>query len=226
MNDINLVTDFCKANLDLTNIEAPEEYDYSCLPLCVIDAVFSIGVRYKATENTIQRFCDYYQINRKQDISSVEPMSMSTFIKINSENTPEWMAENVYKNSQRTSPRNGILKADAVGWFSEVLLKFEVNYFKDIDKILGNKLFETAIRAVPGQTSGISLKYFFLLAGIDTYVLPSRMVKRFLQNIIGKVSNDDECLYLITGAAKILSKDHPNLSPRTLDNLIWKYQRQ
>jgi hypothetical protein len=226
MNKIDLVTDFCKANLDLINIEAPEEYGYSCLPLCVIDAIFSIGVNYKATENTVQRFCSFYQINRKREFDAVEPMSISTFILINAEHTPEWMARNVYKNLQRTSTRNGILKADAVGWFAEVLLKLGVNNFADIDKILGNKLFETAITAIPGQKSGVSLKYFFMLAGIDTYIKPDRMVKRFLQNIIGKVPDDDECLYLISGAVEILLKDYPNLSPRTLDNLIWKYQRQ
>ena len=32
-------------------------YEYTSLPLCVIDAVFSIGVRYESTENTVRDFC-------------------------------------------------------------------------------------------------------------------------------------------------------------------------
>ena len=31
----------------------PDEYRYSCLPLCLLDAIFSIGVTYRSTHNTV-----------------------------------------------------------------------------------------------------------------------------------------------------------------------------
>src|SRR5215470_10096832 len=33
------------------------EYEYSCVPLCIIDAVFSMGVRYESTRHTVREFC-------------------------------------------------------------------------------------------------------------------------------------------------------------------------
>jgi len=40
---------FCKQTLDLVSVK-PNMEVYASLPLCVIDAVFSIGVRYASTE--------------------------------------------------------------------------------------------------------------------------------------------------------------------------------
>ena len=38
-------------------IEVAEKYSYASLPLCVIDSVFSIGVRYEGVRNVIERYC-------------------------------------------------------------------------------------------------------------------------------------------------------------------------
>lgn len=54
---INKIVSFLVDNYDLESFELPSEYDYSCLPLCILDAVFSIGVKYKSVENVISRFC-------------------------------------------------------------------------------------------------------------------------------------------------------------------------
>ena len=34
-----------------------KEYEYHSLPLCVIDAVFSIGVRYRNTQKAVDAWC-------------------------------------------------------------------------------------------------------------------------------------------------------------------------
>lgn len=57
----------CKSKLDLTNLPHAEEYGYHNLPLCIIDAVFSIGVRYISTENTVKRYCDYFSVTRLRE---------------------------------------------------------------------------------------------------------------------------------------------------------------
>mgnify|MGYP003466554474 CR=1 FL=1 len=38
-------------------VELGDEYFYASLPLCVIDAVYSIGVRYGSVRNVIRRYC-------------------------------------------------------------------------------------------------------------------------------------------------------------------------
>ena len=48
--DIKLLVQACEQKLDLGSIDLDREYGYSHLPLCVIDAVFSMGVRYSSTQ--------------------------------------------------------------------------------------------------------------------------------------------------------------------------------
>ena len=50
--DEQKLRDFAKKldeNFDLGNAKLPKEYFYSNLPLCVLDAIYSIGVRYTST---------------------------------------------------------------------------------------------------------------------------------------------------------------------------------
>ena len=228
-DEIALVAEFCKTNLDLENVRTADEYGYSSLPLCVIDSVFSIGVNYASTRNTVDRFCEYFQVSKTSaatppDIS--EQLSISKFLQINSEQGIEGMARNVYQNLQRTSTRNGILKAEAVVRFSEVLMQSTVNYLQDVEKILGNQKFESAITKIPGQRSGLSLRYFYMLAGAENYVKPDRMVMRFLQSALDRYPSIDESQKIIVGACEILSKRYPELNPRALDHQIWLYQRE
>ena len=41
----------CERLFDLNTLTLSESYYYASLPLCVIDAVFSIGVKYTGTQN-------------------------------------------------------------------------------------------------------------------------------------------------------------------------------
>lgn len=228
-DEIALLAEFCRASLDLESVRTSDEYGYSSLPLCVIDAVFSIGVNYASTRNTIDRFCEYFHVSKTSAITPPNisgQLSISKFLQINSEQGIEGMARNVYQNLQRTSSRNGILKAEAVARFSEVLMQFEVNYLQDVEKVLGNHNFESAITKIPGQRSGISLRYFYMLAGAENYVKPDRMVMRFLKSVLGRFPSMDESQRMIVGACEILSKDYPELNPRALDHQIWLYQQE
>ncbi len=227
--EIVIVAEFCKKNLDLKNIQKPNEYGYSSLPLCVIDAVFSIGANYKSTKNTVDKFCKYFQVKQTSethppDVS--EQLSIARFVEINVQYGVEGMAKDVYRNSQRTSTKNGILKAEAVAKFSETLMKFGADYLQDLGKILGKPEFESAIEQIPGQRSGLSLRYFYMLAGEESYVKPDRMVMRFIQSAIGRYPSMDEAHEIVAGACEMLAKENPALTSRLLDHQIWLYQRE
>ena len=56
----------------------------------------------------------------------------------------------------RTSPRNGILKAEAAYRFARVIREFDVEYLLDVEKILGGEKFVAEISMIPGQGSGDS----------------------------------------------------------------------
>jgi hypothetical protein len=106
-----------------------------------------------------------------------------------------------------------------------VLLKFGVEYLQDVDKVVGNSAFEAEIQKIPGQRSGISLRYFYMLVGEKNYIKPDRMITRFIELVTGKSYTAEETTRLLVETCDLLVKDYPKLTPRTLDNLIWNYQR-
>jgi len=221
--------DYCKTKLDFSNLPQTEEYGYHNLPLCIIDAVFSIGVNYTSTENVVKRFCEHFGVTRlreKELAPQSEQLSVSAFIQFHQGFTFQEMAEKVYQNKQRTSSRNGILKTEAVFRFAGVVQKFGVEYLQDVHKVLGNEKFEAEIARIPGQSSGLSTRYFYMLAGDENFIKPDRMIHRFIQAAIGRDLSIEDCQELLVTAHAELVRDYPLLTPRSLDHQIWVWQRQ
>jgi uncharacterized protein (DUF4415 family) len=227
-SDVQVFVDFCKKELPLESAVIRDEYYYASLPLCVVDAVFSISANYSSTMHVVRRVCDYFsipQIDTGRTANLSEQFSIDQFLDAFDSYGLEKMTIEVFQNRQRTSTTNGILKSESVFRFCNVLKEFGVNTFGDLYKILGNMDFESKIRQIPGQTSGISLRYFFMLIGDDSYIKPDRMIDRFIVSAIGKSLSADDSQKLITSSMKTLRLNFPQLSPRLIDNLIWSYQR-
>ena len=70
--DAELEAACCEANLPL-NEKLGREYFYQSLPLCVIDAVFSIGVRYAGVKKVVSRYCDYFTLPQYRKQETVLP---------------------------------------------------------------------------------------------------------------------------------------------------------
>ncbi|MGO9372839.1 MAG: hypothetical protein ACLQBD_12150 [Syntrophobacteraceae bacterium] len=212
------LADFCMQELTLSDQTLCDEFNYSNLPLCVIDAIFSIGVRYESTVNVVNRVRSYFSnLNYEPSINNLISQYYNHDIK--------YMADTFFNNKQRTSTHNGILKADAVLRFCKVLAKFEVNCIDDVIKVTGKKDFENEIKKIPGQKSGICLNYFYALSGMSDYVKPDRMLKRFAESVRGRNVKVSECHQLLLGASLIISETYPEMEARILDHLVWKYQR-
>ena len=229
-NKINLIAAHADSVLTLDSASLGGEYYYQSLPLCIIDAVYSIGVRYEGVKNLVGRYCAQFDLQRtrsnKDTFSPVhEQESLTAFCEKAERIGPANMAVEVYRNRQRTSARNGILKADAVYRFASVLRKYGIEYLQDITGAIGNTALERDIRSIPGQTSGISLKYFFMLAGSDDLIKPDRMILAFLSEALGRVVSTSEAQDLLTATVEHLKANHASLTPRLLDHEIWKYQR-
>ncbi len=228
-NDVVMLVQYCGKHLDLSSIESGNEYGYGSVPLCVIDAVFSINARYASTRNTVAKFCAFFDVVQGSESKNFTPddqFSVSEFIKMYAEYGVEGMTAQVYRNRQRTSSRNGILKSEAVLRFSEVLARFDVEHLQDVDKVLGEIDFEVEIKTIPGQKSGISLRYFYMLAGSEDFIKPDRMVARFVEQATGKSFDVEEMTALLIKTCTILAETYSGLTPRTLDNVIWQYQRE
>ncbi len=215
---------------DLRNTKLGPEYSYASLPLCVIDAVYSVGVRYTPTiPRTVQNWCLRQQrqwaIYRTAGSSE---HSIEDFVKLLDGHDFEALARDVFSNRQRTSTSSGILKAEAVYRFARVLRDFHINVFGDTEDATLNQSVEKAIRKIPGQKSGISFSYFLMLAGSDKFVKADRMICRFVAEAIqaSKTVSPAMAQSLVVEASSELKREIPGLTPRLLDYAIWTYQRQ
>lgn len=89
---------YCDKVLDLGQLQLPREYRYESLVACVLDAVYSIGVRYKCVQNVITRYHEKFPADPSHTLSdfigSMENMGIESF------------TDNILKNHQRTKQWN------------------------------------------------------------------------------------------------------------------------
>ena len=229
-NDIEVIAGHANKVLSLASAQLGEEYYYQSLPLCVIDAIYSIGVRYEGVENTVERYCGAYNLRRIRTTKGALPPiheqeSVSAFCEKAEQIGSSAMAMDIFRNRQRTSPRNGILKADAVYRFAIILKKHNIEYLQDISGATDKPCFVTDILSIPGQASGISLQYFSMLTGSDEFIKPDRMILAYLKSVLGRTVCTSEAQELLAAATELLKVSYQHLTPRLLDHEIWKYQR-
>jgi len=236
-NEINKIAEYFKENIQ-TIKPLGKGYYYNHTSLCVINAVWSIGVKYEGVKNVVKKYYTKrefvpYRDNSLRDLSlypeTTQQESISDFLEFMAQFSFKELADTIFVNHQRTSSTNGILKAEAVIRFAKVLSKYGVNYFQDIAvKIENNRSFEKEIKRIPGQTSGLSLDYFFMLAGDENKIKADRMIKRFLVEPIRKdpVTIDTPCAQNAFERLLLVLNDNRIKSVRHLDNIVWDYQRR
>ncbi len=225
------IAQYCESHLNLRGAELSEEYYYHSLPFCIIDAVYSLGARYTSTRNTVKWFCEvqglqrlrpkgspYPDISKQYSVQQLEEL-LSGF------GSYERIAAELFDNRQKTSTRNGILKAEAVHRFARILSNYAVNYFQNIPAVIASKELDSDICSIPGQTYGTSLTYFFMLSGEESMVKPDRMIQRFLRRIIGDQKSQQSPHEWLSQALKILNEKYPKLTLRELDHEVWKYEK-
>jgi hypothetical protein len=195
---------------------------YRALPLCVIDAVYSIGVRYESTERTVAEFCKWAGWGWQDE------RTIREFLDSIRDYAGKWesLAVGVFKNRQRTSSRSGILKAEAEYHFAKRFEKPASILSGISQKPVPMFVCWLRIAAIPGQGSGISFKYFLMLAGYDGIVKPDRMIGRFVAEALGLHSvKVDMAEALVLSAYQILRVEVPGLTAAMLDYRIWSHQR-
>lgn len=217
--------------IEQSGLKAPvldEAYRYASLPLCVVDAVFSIGVRYGSTKKVVSNLCDYtgwtcFAITR-ENRGAGEPGTPDLAAMFDTHGV-EGMADMIFKNRQRTSSRSGILKAEAVLLWCRALTEAGIDTFTDLDQDR-REYAEAMILGLPGQSSGIGFDYFMMLAGDDNLVKPDRMVQRYLGDALklDTTPQPRQAAILVRLAARELCKRGQDWTPRSLDHAIWRFQ--
>jgi hypothetical protein len=197
---------------------APDGYD--SVGLALIDAVWSIGVRYQSVENVIARYhAERLAAGGDPDVD--RPEDVRRFV----ESCGGFEAFAVRMgNRQRTSTRSGILKAEAVLREARILEREGVAVPADLASADEERLdhLRGEWSSVPGQGSGVSWRAFSMLVGLND-VKPDRMVRRFVAGALGRPSQNavsaDEARELVMATAARLG-----VPPRVLDYAIWAHQ--
>src|SRR5262249_14411279 len=122
-DDADLVAAHADRVLPLASASLGDAYYYASLPLCVIDAVYSVNVRYESVEAVVRRYCQRSDLPRtRPDKPALPPREQQESVTAFCERFDDLglvaMTKEVFGNRQRTSPRGGIPKADAVKQFA------------------------------------------------------------------------------------------------------------
>lgn len=236
MNNLTNFISICETELDLYQklvIEKktdPNLTFYKSLPLCIIDAVFSIGVKYTSVMKAEENFISYFKLNIPRTYPVKSEYTVNDFIShMDSIGSFEKAATYVFKNSQRTSSRKGILKAEACYLVAKVFQKHNINTLNKFNNYTNKLALDADILKVKGQRSGIMLKYLYMLAGDYNLIKPDRHMVRFINkefpNLTMDVKDHAAIKNIIEQTVLVLSAKYPNLTPRFLDYLIWEYMK-
>ncbi|GCE37827.1 hypothetical protein Rhow_000673 [Rhodococcus wratislaviensis] len=154
------------------------------LTFCILDAVFSIGARYDTVVVPVVRRVaadfDVAEPSVPRDVEDgPDPVPLGAFLG----RYPNGADLVQVTNKQRTSPRGGILKADAVLRYARVLHDHGARTLQEGRELLTDTVHlgtvETALRQVPGEgTAGVRRGYLWMLIGDEDTVKPDRMVLR------------------------------------------------
>ena len=106
----------------------PMATTYSSLALAVIDSLWSIGVRYTGVRNVIAR---YRAFRSRAGVDADQDTPADLAAVIDGAGGPDAFAE-IVANRQRTSSRNGILKAEAVRLAADVLIDAGISVPADV----------------------------------------------------------------------------------------------
>ncbi|MEU6346323.1 hypothetical protein ABZ883_35850 [Streptomyces sp. NPDC046977] len=196
------------------------------LSLCVLDAVFSINAHYSGVVNVCRRYADHAGLEQRlyprgtDHPGGEEPLSR--FVQCATDMNA---LAAVLNNRGRTSPRGGILKAEAAADYARILVDHGVNLHVDVEKLLADDhhlaKVEKALAQVPGHGAyGVRLSYLWMLAGDDAGIKPDRMVLNWLAHVLKRPMGVPEARNLLTAAAQIMG-----CTPWELDHAIWLYQR-
>lgn len=192
------------------------------LALCVIDAIQSVGVRYRSVVHVVTRYKEYRADAGGDALRDGIDELLATSEELGG---PEGWAERI-GNQNRTSTAPGApLKATAILAAARELDTADVRtttalraLVKDLDDLAQVK---NRWLSVPGQRSGISWRYLLMLAGVPG-VKPDRMIRRALRNALGQDANrltDAEIVDLMNATAREMG-----VTTTHLDHALWRHQ--
>lgn len=217
-NDVLKFVDFCKRELNFTNLEIGDHY--KSLSICVIDCVYSLRAQYfSTTVPVIKRYAEKYM---NGDMYADNDKLTDLIKHIDEAGGCEAFANDILKNRQKLSFR---LKseicyelADKLSSLLNINTVEEFRNYNNIDKL------DSVMRSIKG-IGDAAINYMFMLAGDPNKCKPDIHIHNCVKLVLGEYLSNEECQELFTEAVSELKGIYPGLTVRSLDYLIWnKYQ--
>jgi hypothetical protein len=222
--DVSHLAALIRAEIPLQDLTLGEQYRYASLTLCIIDAVFATGVRREAAENVVHRYCEYFAVPRLRGEAPAAPDTVTALVRRFEELGVEGMADTVFRNRQRTSTQNGILKAEAVRRFARELRDAGVEDFSTALAHVDDDSLDMRLKRIPGQH--VSIGAFWMLAGTESCAKTTPAVYQFVRQKLGRRTSLPELPPLLKALLAELRTDRPDLTIQLLDYGIRSTQRR
>ena len=130
-------------------------------------------------------------------------------------------AERVLINHQKLGGKKHIPKEEVCYQLARYLRDLHIETIEDFQHFESQEILEIVIRAVNGLGDA-GVNYLFMLAGDPNRCKPDVHIHHCIRDACGHDISNEDCQTLFTDAVTILHTQHPNLSVRGLDGIIWR----
>lgn len=211
--------EYCESNL---NLEDYKGYDYSSISVCIIDCIYSLRAKYDTTLKVVDRYAELYMNGDRNNSGDTVSMLIQH---IDEKGGPKKFEDEVLQNHQKLGGKSNIPKVNICYQLAKYLKYLNIDTLEDFQNFESPELLEAVIKAVKG-IGDAGVNYLFMLAGDNNRCKPDRHIHQCIKDLFGYDISNEDCQVLFTETVNRLNKKYPNLTVRSLDEIIWrKYQK-
>jgi hypothetical protein len=206
---------YCESTFDLS---AQSDYGYQSLSVCLLDCVYSLRARYyDVTVPLVQRYANMFMNGDPHGSGDTVSMLLHRMDDIGH----LAFAERVLINHQKLGGKKHIPKEEVCYQLARYLRDLHIETIEDFQNYESQEILEIVIRAVNGLGDA-GVNYLFMLAGDPNRCKPDVHIHHCIRDACGHDISNEDCQTLFTDAVTILRVQHPNLTVRDLDGIIWR----
>lgn len=206
---------YCESTFDLST---QSDYGYQSLSVCLLDCVYSLRARYyDVTVPIVQRYANMFMNGDPHGSGDTISMLLRRMDDIGH----LAFAERVLINHQKLGGKKHIPKEEVCYQLAKYLRDLHIETIEDFHHFESQEILEIVIRAVNGLGDA-GVNYLFMLAGDPNRCKPDVHIHHCIRDACGHDISNEDCQTLFTDAVKILRTQHPNLTVRGLDGIIWR----
>lgn len=215
----DIFAEYCRHNF---NLEENSTYNYQSLSVCIIDCIYSLRSKYYiVTVPIVDRYAARYMAGNKNNPGDTVSMLIQRIDEIGG---PKRFADEVIHNHQKLGGKNNIPKENVCYQLAKYLQLLHIDTLEDFRNFESPELLDIVIRAVRG-IGDAGANYLFMLAGDPNRCKPDVHIHQSIVDSCGCDISNEECQILFRDTVHCLNAEYPNLTIRSLDEIIWrKYQ--